>query len=869
MTPFRFSQRLFRWFCDPKLHPSIEGDLLELFEEQAKTKGQQKAKWQFLWEVVKLFRPGIIKSFTGNQRLNQLGMIKNYFKIGWRNVMNQKQFSGINIIGLTIGISACLLILCYVYNELSYDKYHSNLDNMYRVLHFYGDSETPAAEDYQVWGSAPAGPAMLGEFPEVKSFCRFTSPSILLLENEQKKFQEDNLLFADSSTFQLFSWRLLVGNPMTALVEPNSIVLTQSMAVKYFGTVDIIGETLVADHEEPLKITGVMEDVPPQSQMTFDGLISMTSFYNWRPGIFSNWGYVDFYTYLLLNENASIASLRAKNNLIYEKMSEIEKHLLDYEPMKGAYLHSVAARQPGDIGSISNVYMLSFIGLFILIIACVNFINLATARSVERAKEVGVRKTLGALRHDLTFQFLTESMLIAIFSSLLAVGIVALIVPYFHYLVGKPIAFEGLLTTQYVTIYAGITLLIGLLAGLYPAWVLSGFSPSQVLKGKFKSTRSGTQLRRSLVVFQFCLAIILVIATTVVYHQLKYMQNKDMGFTQDQMVVVDFGWDNVVQDRINLLKHEYLSHPDVVSVSASRAVPGDFFPNAGTGIENPFGEIKYHAPAIFEIDADFVPNFDIKMAAGRSFSRDFVNDSIESLMINEAALSLYGYNSAKEIIGKKFSQWGRKGKIIGVVKDFNYKSLHAKVEPLSLRFGQNRDLRRIAIRVNSNRMQETIAELQLIWDNLVPQRPFNFVFLDQSFNQHYKSDVRFGRLFGVFALIAIFIACLGLFGLTVYATEQRAKEIGIRKVLGASIPRIMSLISKEFLALVLVAAIVAIPISWYGMHLWLEGFAHRVTLTLAMFAISVLSVGMIAISTIGWQIFATARRNPVDVIKDE
>lgn len=868
-SPYRFSQRLFRWFCDPNLHPSIEGDLLELFEEQVKSKGLTKAKWQFFWEIIKLFRPGIIKSFTGNQRLNNMGMINNYLKIGWRNVMNQKQFSGINIIGLTIGISACLLILCYVYNELSYDKYHSNLDRMYRVLHAYGESETPAAEDYQVWGSAPAGPTITNKFPEVENFCRFTSPSIWLFENDDKKFQEDNILFADSSTFQMFSWRLLAGDPETVLVAPNSIVLTQSMAMKYFGTVDIVGETLIADHEEQLKITGVMEDVPSQSQMTFDGLISMTSFYNWRPGIFSSWGYVDFYTYLLLDENASLESLREKTKVISDEMDESDRHLLDYEPMKGAYLNSVAARQPGPVGSLTNVYMLSCIGVFILLIACVNFINLATARSVERAKEVGVRKTLGALKIDLTFQFLSESILIALFSSILAIGVISLVIPYFHYLVGKPVAFEGLLTTKYFLLYAGLSIFIGLLAGLYPAWVLSKFRPTQVLKGKFKSRGNGSQLRRGLVIFQFCLAIMLVIATTVVYNQLQYMQHKDKGFTQDQMVIVDFGWDHAVQSRIRLLKDKYSAHPDVISISASRAVPGDFFPNAGTGIENPFGEIQYHAPGIYEIDEDFVPNFEIKMAAGRPFSKEFVTDSIEALMINEAALALYGYNSAEEIIGKKFSQWGRKGKIIGVVKDFNYKSLHAKIEPLTLRFGQNRELRRVAIKVRSKRMQETIAELESIWNNLIPERPFNFVFLDQSFNQHYKSDIRFGRLFSAFALIAIIIACLGLFGLTVYATEQRAKEIGIRKVLGATIPNIMKLISQEFLILVLIAAVIAIPISWFGMSNWLLNFAHRVTLSMGSFILAALGIAVIAISTIGWHIVATARRNPVDVIKDE
>ena len=869
-TPFKFSVRLLQWFCDPDLLPSIEGDLFELFEEQTKSKGILIARWQFLWQVIKLFRPGIIKSFTGQQRLNKLGMINNYLKIGWRNIVKQKQFSGINIIGLSIGLAASLFILLYINNEMSYDKYHKKVDRIYRVLHAYGQKDIPNTDDFQVWGSAPVGPAMQNLFPEMEMYCRFTSPFICLLENENQKFQEDHMIFADSSAFRMFSWPLLLGDSYSALSEPNSIVLTKPMAIKYFGTTDVLGKTIIADHDDPLKITGVLDDIPAQSQLTFDALVSMSSFHKMRPGIFDNWGYVDFYTYFLLNEHASLDHLRSKTSHLYELAGpEMEGYFIDYEPMKGAYLNSKADRQPGPVGSLSNVKMLACIGLFIIIIACVNFINLATARSVERAKEVGVRKTLGALKGDLTFQFLAESIVIAIFSGFLALGLVSILFSYFEILVGKPVAYKELLTIRNVGLLFLTSILIGLLAGIYPALVLAKFKTTSVLKGKFKSSKSGVKLRQGLVVFQFGLAIALILATTVVYDQLRYMKNQEKGFTQEQMVVVDFGWDYAVQKRIKTIKSEFNTHPDVLSVSASRAVPGDFFPNAGTGIERPTGDIEYHGPGIFEIDEDFIENFEMEMVAGRSFSKNFPLDSAQSLIINEAALPLYGYNNAEEIIGKKFAQWGREGKVIGVVKDFNYKSLHEKVEPLSIRYAQHRDLRRFAIKVRSNDMHKTITELESLWNDIVPQRPFNFVFLDQTFNEHYTSDIRFGRLFGIFALIAIFIACLGLLGLTVYSTEQRAKEIGIRKVLGASISNIMRIISQEFVVLILIAIFIATPVAWYVMQQWLESFAYRVAIGVDTLALAIASTLLIAAFTIGWQILKMATANPVDVIKDE
>lgn len=870
-TPFRFSVKFFRWFCNQDLLPSIEGDLLELFEENIKTKGVLYAKWLFLFDVIKLLRPDIIRSRGQKVHINRLTMISNYIKIGWRNIIRQRQFSILNVIGLSIGITSSLLVFLYVHNELSYDTYHSQLDRIFRVLHAYGKEEPTAPEDYQVWGGAPVAPMLLEEFPEVESFCRFTSPNIMLLEHGDNRFQEDNILFADSSVFEMFSWNLVEGNPATALKEPNAIVLTQTMAQKYFGKESALGKVIKIDHRDLATVTGVMEDVPSQSQFTFDALISMVTFHQMRPNIFGYWGYVDFYTYLKLNEPSAVETLKEKTKTLYgHRIPEnVGAARLDYEPMKGAYLNSVAGRQPGPVGNMTNVYMISCIGIFILVIACVNFINLTTARSVERAKEVGVRKTLGARRGDLAFQFLAESVLITLFSFILAVVTIIFLSPYLSQLVGKQIAHDVLLTWHSVLILIGLTLSIGVVAGLYPSWILTRFKPTEVLKGKYKSSRSGSNLRRFLVVFQFSLATLLIIATTVVYYQLQYLKNQDRGFTEDQILVIDFGWDNKVQDKIQTLKNEYLTHPDVISASASRAVPGDFFPNAHTGIEDINGGMRYHGPAIYEVDEDFVSSFGMEMAAGRSFSHDFLKDSIQSLMINEAALGLYGYSKAEDIIGKKFSQWGRNGKVVGVIKNFNYKSLHNSVEPLAVRYAQARDVRKLSLRIKTSNMNRSHAEIKEIWNTLVPERPFNSTYLNQSFNAHYQTEVRFGLIFGTFASVAIFVACLGLFGLTIYITEQRTKEIGIRKVLGASAMSIMKLISKEFLTLIFLATLIAIPISWLGMNQWLEGFAYRIRMSPGLFFTAVLFTGLMAMVTVSWQTISAALKNPVDVIKDE
>ncbi len=801
-------------------------------------------------------------------------MISNYFKIAWRSLSRSKMYSLINIVGLTVGIACCILIVLYVKDELSYDKYHKNYNEIYRVLHAYREKSdhplpAPAPGEYQVWGNAPVAPALLADFPEIKETARFTSPVTLLLQHNDKRFQESSLVFADSTLFDLFSWKMRYGNPKNALTAPFSIVLTESLARKYFGNSNPVGQVFKADDNNTLTVTGVMEDVPSNSHFTFTGLLSMSTFYRTRPEIFNEWGYVDFYTYFLLNKNADINALKARVPAFVKRHNPDFNYALTFEPLKDAYLHSVAMRQPGATGSLSNVYIFSLVAAFILFIAGINFINLTTARSMERAREIGVRKAVGAHQQSLILQYLVEAVVISMLATVLAFALVFVLLPMVRNMSGKPLPYTDLLSWKMLMVLMFTPFLVGIPAGIYPALVLSRFKPALVLKGKFHSSDKGIQLRKGLVVFQFSLSIALIACTAIVFSQLDHLRSHNLGFRQDQMLVIDYGGDAEVNKNIEAVKATLAGNPAVLAITASRAVPGQFFPNAHTVIASRSGEMVSFGPGLYEIDVDFLPAYEMKMAAGRAYSRDFPADLEQSMVINEAAAKQWGYADPKEIIGKNFEQWGRKGTVIGVVKDFNYQSLHKKVEPLALRMAPSEMLSRLSVRIKTAQLSKTISELEHTWNALEPQRPFKYSFLDQAFNEQYLKDVRFGEIFAAFGTLTILIACLGLFGLATFSTEKRLKEIGIRKVLGASITSIVGLLSGDFIKLVLVAILIATPLGWWGMHRWLNGFAYRVDIHWWTFGMAGLAAVLIALLTVGFLALKAARMNPVKSLKAE
>ena len=790
----------------------------------------------------------------------------------------------INIGGLGIGIACCLLIGLYVKHEWSYDEFHEKSDRLYRLTYEnrIGAELPPAApEEYKAWGSAAIAPSLEKEFPEVEHTVRMSGHHQLLLTRDDQAFQEERYFFADSSFFNVFSFPLIQGNQATALVQPNSIVLTEAAAQRYFGNENALGKTIELawiENSLDLTVTGVMADIPSNTHLDFNMLLSMSTFENQsrandRDYVFDHWGYVDFFTYVLIRENTSVEELKSKfpefvqRHITFDLQDPQQTYNLDLEPITEAYLSSVAGFQPGPKGNEASLYIFSFISFFILLIACVNFMNLATAYSTSRAKEVGIRKTIGAKRGGLIGQFISEAILLAGTATVLALAISQMVLPFFQELSGKEIPgtiFTGL--PVLAVLIAG-TIIVGLLAGFYPAFVLSSFRPVQVLKGNFSASGSGASLRKGLVVFQFTAAIVLIIGTLVVQNQLQYLQNQPLGFEDQQQLVVDYGGDGTVNNNIESIKQELERVPGVQNASATRSIPGGYFPHAGSRIETPDGFMQQITPGLYEVDGEFLNQIEVEIAAGRLFGKEYSTDAEEALIINDAAAEQLGYTDPADVIGKRFQQWGREGEVIGVIKNFNHESLQNEIRPLTFRVSPW--LNYVVLQVTTDNISETISEVETTWGELVPHRPFLFSFLDQSFDSQYQSVEKFGALFSVFTALAIFVACLGLFGLAAYAAQQRTKEIGVRKVLGATVRDIVSLLSKDFVKLVSIGFVIAIPIAWYGMNQWLADFAYRIEIGPEIFAIAGGAALLIALLTVSWQSVKAALMNPVNSLRSE
>ena len=791
-------------------------------------------------------------------------MLRSYFITAIRNLVKHRFYTLINVLGLAIGMTCCLLIFLYVQHELSYDQFHEKKDRIYRVV---TDIKTPT-ETLNIWStSAPMVAYMKADFPEVENMVRFDDAGLLIQRGEQT-FQEDESMFADSTFFRVFDLSLLRGNPNTALVAPFSIVLTEDAAQRYFDDEDPLGQRLRMEGEHDLTVTGVMQNVPENSNFTFDVLLSLsTRLEKLDPNRAEQWDNFGYQSYVLLSDQANVSNLESKlpaflNNYVSEE--DRDAYTLFLEPLTDVYFSDRGAPQTG---SMTNIKIFSIIATFILLIAGINFTNLATARATERAKEVGIRKVVGAVRGQLVGQFLCESLLLSLLAFALALLAGELLLPAFNQLSGKTVATSILQHSYHLPLFLGVALVVGLLAGLYPALVLSGFKSVAILKGRFNSSRRGVVLRQALVVAQFAISIMLIAGTAVVYTQLDYMRNQALGFKQDQMLVIDFRYDDAVQEKIETFKQQLGDNPNVRSVSASSSVPGEGNNGAFSEIENPTGDMQASNVNLFYVDHDFLEQYEMPLAAGRAFSRDFATDTA-ALIVNEALVRSYGYVLPEAIIGKQFSQWGVEGEIVGVVKDYHFRSLQQVIEPMTIRLEPSR-ARFISLNLRGDDIPATVSALEQQWQTLAPQRPFNYFFLDQAFDEQYRAEVRFGQLFVYFAGLAVFIACLGLLGLISYTIVQRTQEIGIRKVLGASESSIVRLLSQNFLKLVLVAFAVAVPLAWYALDQWLADFAYRVAMPWWIFALAGLLATVIAMLTVSVQSVRAATANPVDSLRSE
>ncbi|AFU70336.1 acidobacterial duplicated orphan (ADOP) ABC-type permease-like protein [Psychroflexus torquis ATCC 700755] len=793
-------------------------------------------------------------------------MFKNYFKIAFRNLWRHKSYSAINIGGLAVGMTAGFLLLLYIGYEMSYESFHSNKDQLYRVV---TDIETPSntyktpVVDWNILSEITA------EFPEIENNTRLNDTEFdVRLDNNN--YHESKVLGVDESFFQIFDYELLQGNPIEALKTPFSLVLSETTAKKYFGDENALGKTLkIMDDNRIATVTGVMKDNPKNTQIKSDILISMSTYTEvLDPDLKESWGDFTNRGFVLLNKNVNPKALEAKIASYNERahgeiMKEAELKLTYFlEPIEDIYLYSERGSSP----QIGNVYIFLIVALFILLIAAINFINLTTARSVERAKEVGIRKVIGAKKGQLSIQFLSESIVICLFAFLLAIGFTWLALPYFNTLAGKEIASSIWDRPIYPISLFGMALLIALVAGSYPALVLSSFKPIKVLKGKLSSSSSGSKLRKGLVISQFTISVIMIVSTIIVYNQIDYMRSQDLGFDMNQVMIVET--DGSAKQKIMI--DELSNIPNIISITTAATVPGGGGDNstALTKIVNQQGNEQTLTIDRYRIDDDYINQFDLKLLAGRNFSKDLASDSLESMIINEKAFGLLGYSDPEQIIGKGFDQWGRKGKIIGVVKDFHMTSLKEEIVPLSMVYNSSGNTL-INLKMTGNDVSATIAIIENSFKKAYPNTTFEYAFVNELFKEQYEAERRFGTLFLSFALLAIFISCLGLLGLASYSTLQRRREIGIRKVLGASSMGIVNLLSKDFLKLVLISIVIATPISWFIMNKWLQDFAYRMDISWWIFAVSGgLALG-IAFLTVSFQAIKAAMTNPVNSLKTE
>lgn len=789
-------------------------------------------------------------------------MFKNYLKTAWRNLWRNKIFSFINVLGLTIGLTACFFIFLYVRFELSYDTFHPKGD---RIYHVTCDIKTPSETIKSGSTPWPFGPNMQRDFPEIAAFTRVSFDNVLIKKGDVS-FQEERTLYADSSLFRVFGFKLAEGDPATALKEVNSVVLSKTAAKKYFGEEDPMGQAVLLTGDGlPATVTGVMEDMPQNSQLRADVLVSMSTVVKQARGIDDAWGNFGVITFLLLKPNASAAALQAKFPDFIERHNGNERrqakmlYTVLLEPLKDIYLHST--RPAFESGSITNVYIFSVIAIFILFIACINFINLTTARSVERAKEIGIRKVVGATKMELVRQFIGECVLLCLMAFVLTLVLFSALLPAFNLLAGKTVSTGLLANGWYILVLQAAATGIGLLAGIYPALVLSSFRPVTVLKGRFASGTKGIFLRKGLVVTQFAISIALIIGTITVYLQMHYMHSKDLGFNKEQVLVIDTHGDAARE----AFKTAIAGIPRVREATMSSTVPGGSPLGAYSEIQNKEGDMQVANLDLYYVDYDYLKEYNMKVVAGRAFSRDFGSDTSQAMMINEAAAKLFGYVTPAEAIGRSFRQWGRQGTIIGVLKDFHFRSLQENIKPLTMRL-EPHQCNMISVKILPGDLSRTIAAIERQWKTMIPSRPFDYFFLDEFFDRQYRTEERFGKLFFNFALLAIIISCLGLLGLASYSAIQRTREIGIRKVMGASVRDIVHLLSKDFLRLVFVSFIIATPVAWYFMHKWLEAFAYRISIAWWVFAVSGIIALLIAIATISYQAVKAALANPVKSI---
>lgn len=794
-------------------------------------------------------------------------MIKNLLLVALRNFKRDKWYSFLNILGLTIGITFSLFLIFYIKDELSYDRHNEKADRIFRINAHIKEPD----KDTMRWASTPfpMAPALASDYPEVEEAVRFVSSGKVMFKNGDLRLYEDKVFIVDSNIFRVFTYKFIAGDPQTALEEPNCMVLTRSVAKKYFGNTNCVGKSLSNASDKVYKITGVVEDVPKNSHIITNVLISRSSL----PADFANsWGGFGFFTYILLKPNTSAAAFEKKMVPIYDKyLASIFaqyniKMRFGAQPITDIHLHSQMSGEPEELGSMSYIYIFSAVAFFMLLIACINYMNLTTARSARRAKEIGIRKVTGSSKFQLVAQFLVESTMIAFFSLLLALGCIALLLPMFNSLSGKFISFRILFKPDTIFILLGIILFIGVVGGSYPGFYLSKFNPVNVLKGSLSKGSSNVGLRRTLVVVQFSISMIMLICTWIVYGQLKYLRNKDLGFNKEQVLVATANSNNDLRSKILAFKNDMRTNSQVLSVSTSQAVPG-----TGTNfnlftIESKNGYVDKGVDC-YAVDEDYFKTLGMKIVKGRNFTG--LSDTLRSIIVNEKMVKEYewGDNALSKRVKFPGDTSGNYFEVVGVVKDFNQKSLYNPITPLILFYSPNNNS--IQLKLNPGDTKATIANVESKWKAAFPDLPFEYTFLDQDFNSQYAADQKRGKIFTAFSVLTILITCLGLLGLIAFTTQQRQKEISIRKVMGADLQQLVPLITKNFVLLVGLSCIIAFPVAWYFMDKWLKIFPYNTGLSATPFVLSAIVVLAITLLTVVFHTLKAALANPVKSLRTE
>jgi putative ABC transport system permease protein len=810
-------------------------------------------------------------------------MIRNYLKIAFRNLTKYKFISFINLFGLTIGLTCCLLISTFILHELSYDKYQPNADRVYRVTRTFYNLQNGSISLHLSTISPPFAPLLQNDFKEIEGLTRFVDYSPAPVKYGDKMINEKNIFFADEKFFDFFKANVLAGNPKKALTDPYCAMLTDEMAKKYFGNEEPMNKIIRINYGRyfDFKVTGIYKPFPSNTHFHPNILLSFSTMNDTliygAENLRTNWGNNDFFTFIRLPKGYDPRKLEKQFPAFldrqmagqYTTVKPSQGTSLSLQKLTDIHLRSHSDYEAEENGDIKRVYIFSAIALFILLIACINYMNLSTARSTLRAKEIAIRKSVGAQRKEIMAQFLSESVLVTWLALLFAFALTWLLLPWLNKISAQNLDINILLKWKILGPILLVPFVVGTLSGLYPAIFMSSFQPVKVLKGFFKTGGGNVSFRKVLVTLQFAISIILIICTAIVFSQMRYMQNKSLGFDREHIVTLSYP--SQLNDTYESFRTDLLLNSNIKNVGWSTRIPsGRLLDNMGASMMSGDTLAPINADIKFvSADHEFISTYGIKVMAGRNFSKDFSTDT-SAFLINESAVKVLGFKNNEEVIGKDFGYGGRKGKLIGVFNDFHFESMHQKIAPMVLFVPRNaRNYGKISVKISGGNIPAAISYIGNTWKKFLPETPYEFTFLDENFDRLYKSEERQKTLFTTFACLAIFIACLGLFGLSAFAISQRIKEIGIRKVLGADVSTIVTLLSKDFLKLVGISAIIAFPVAWYFMNNWLQDFAYRISMPWWIFIIAGIVAAFIALVTISFQAIKAAISNPVKSLRTE